>query len=169
MLGYGEIVYARADTLGIHRIKETVPVNRTARWIDANRIQVIAMAGVGFEWSRRGNGKVSEGFVIAYPDLLATQPMLLDLGQLMQPNRRLHIHHVVFEPALHHLVVLVSSVTKAMPGILAHTVQCQDPRPRDLFLVPPQDHPALPRHHVLGDVEAEAAEIAEASGGRAGG
>ncbi len=55
----------------------------------------------------------------------------------------------------------VALVAEAVPGVLAHAMQGEDAGAGNVFLIAPQDHAALAGHHVLGDVEAEAPEIAK--------
>ena len=43
---HAQVVHADADAPGIHRVEEAVAVNRTARRVDANRVQVVGVAGV---------------------------------------------------------------------------------------------------------------------------
>ena len=79
----------------------------------------------------------------------------------MNAERGLQVHHVVFETALNHLIVLVALIAETMPGVLAHTVQRENSGAGNMFLAPPQNHPALAGRDVLGHVEAEAAEVAK--------
>ncbi len=63
--------------------------------------------------------------------------------------------------------MLVSGVAEAVPRVLAHAVQRKYLRARDARLVATEHHAALAGHHVLGHVEAVAAEIAETARARA--
>ena len=57
--------------------------------------------------------------------------------------------------------VVAGLIAEAMPGVLAHAMQRKHFGAGDVFLITPQDHATLAGHDILGDVEAEAAEIAE--------
>lgn len=81
------------------------------------------MAGSAVAW--KPNWQIGERFLIPVPDRLAPLPVGFDAGQLMDADGGLQIHHVVFEAAFDHLVVLVTGVTEAVPGVLAHAVQRQ--------------------------------------------
>jgi hypothetical protein len=60
--------------------------------------------------------------------------------------------------------MLVTLVSKTVPGIFAHAVQRQHSCPRNKRLAAAQAHAALAGHHVLGDIETVAAEVAEGAG-----
>jgi hypothetical protein len=79
----------------------------------------------------------------------------------MYAQRSLQIHHIEFETALNDMIVLVPFVTKAMPGILGHAVQREHFHTRYVLGTPTKNHPTFARNDVLGDIEAEAAEIPE--------
>ena len=82
----------------------------------------------------------------------------------MDADGGLNIHHIVFEAAFDDLVVLVSGIAEAVPGVLAHAVQGEHLYAADVGLVSRQDHPAFAGGDVLGDIEAEAAEVSDGSG-----
>ena len=77
-----------------------------------------------------------------------------ELAQLPQSQRGLDVGHVVLEAGHHDVVVPVSALVVALPGITAHAVQAHDAgaiEKRGLA----REHPALGGREVLGRVEAE--------------
>ena len=73
----------------------------------------------------------------------------------MNAKGRLDIAEVVFEAALHHLVMPVAAIGIAIPGILANPVQAQDSHGLEQGFVMGGYHATLSRRQILGCIKAE--------------
>src|SRR5712691_8869369 len=113
---------------------------------------------------RKDQRKVTEFSMVSLPYLVAPLPVFLDAPELMDSDRRLDIHHIIFVATIDDIVVLVALVAESPPCVFAHAVEREDfdlIRPR---LICRQDHSSLARCHILGHVEAEASKSAECAG-----
>src|SRR5262245_13689495 len=113
----------------------------------------------GRGWQRQG--QILECTLIDLPYLLAPPPVRFHAPQLVDPERRLDIHHVVLEAALDDLVVLIALVGEPFPCILAHPVQREDLEAIRGVFARREDHPPFARRDVLRDVEAETTKLSE--------
>src|SRR6266853_3845702 len=104
---------------------------------------------------------MSKRGVVALPYMKALLPVVLDAADLVHPDRRLQVHHVVFESDFDHLVMLVAFVGKALPRVLRHSVEREhldsfrDPR------VVRQYHAALAGDNILRRVKTKDSAVAE--------
>ncbi len=98
------------------------------------------------------------------PDLCSPAPICFNALQLVNAQRRLQIHHVVFEAGLNDEVVFVAFIAETLPGVLAHAMQSQHLYARQIFFHACQHHTAFAGGYVLGGIETEAAKVAEGTG-----
>ena len=154
-------MHAYADIELGHSLKEPVALETAFRLIDLDRVEVVRMSSGGRGIRGQPDGHVGEEMVVAAPDRLSAPPVSLYPRQLVDADRRLDVHHVVLEPALHHLVVLVALVTETSPGILGHPVKRQHLDACRVHLSAGQHHAPLAGDDVLRHIEAEAAEVAK--------
>ena len=160
-LGHGLVMHAGANARCVHGIEESIAADAAASGVDHYRMEVVSVSGIGLRWDGESNRQLGKPVVVASPQLAAALPVFLNSRQLVQADRCLQIHHVVFEAALDDLVMLVPLVAETVPGVLAHPVQRRHSRPRDARFAAAEDHATLTGPHGLGDIEIFAAEIAK--------
>ncbi len=107
-------------------------------------------------------GLVREGTVVLAHDRATPHLKLLELAQLPQPERRLDVGHVVLEARDQYLVEPAAALVVALPGVAAHAVQTDHPRPRQELRIG-REHPAFASREILRGVEAEGDGIALAA------
>ncbi len=61
---------------------------------------MVGVSGLGLGLGGKIEWEVGECLLVLGPDLAAPQPVLLDAAELMQPDRRLQVRHVVLEAEL---------------------------------------------------------------------
>src|SRR6266851_10063690 len=98
---------------------------------------------------RKCQGEAGEFPLIDGPYFLPTLPIHLNPAELMDPNSRLNVHHVVLVATIDNVVVLVTLITESPPRVFAHAVQGKDFESISMLLVHRQDHSALAGRHVL--------------------
>ena len=59
------------------------------------------------------------------PYLPPPLPVGIHTFELMNPDSRLQIHHVIFKATFRHVIMLMPLITETLPGILGHAMQCQ--------------------------------------------
>ncbi len=110
---------------------------------------------------RRGlERQAREQLVIALPQLPAPLDPAVEPRELNQPERRLDVGHVVFEPGLDRLVVAEPAVGEPLPRTGAQPVQGQSLHPLGDRRGVGEDRAALDRRDVLGGVEGEGGHVA---------
>src|SRR5690349_22967849 len=124
---------------------------------------MIGVPGARLRRNRQCNGKVRKSLQVSCPNSLTMLPSRLHPPQLVDSKRRLNVHHVVFESALDDVIMLVAVIAEALPGILAHPVEPEDPYTLDVLLSPCEDHAPLASRKIFSHIEAEATEIPDDS------
>ena len=114
--------------------------------------------------ARRAEWGAVERVLVPIPNNAPPLPGGFDALQLMNPNRGLQIHHVVFETSLDDTVMLVALVAKATPGIFGHAVQRQDLDLFHGFNGISDHHATLAGSDIFRNVEAETTEFAKRPG-----
>ena len=125
MLGNGQVVHAGPDPARVHAFDELIPRDAAPLLLDHDGIQVMSVACIDGRVCGKAERETSKLSLVLAPYLAPQKPVALHPRKLVDAQCRLQVHHVVLETALHHLVVLVALVTKTVPGIFAHAVQCQ--------------------------------------------
>ena len=82
----------------------------------------------------------------------------------MNTQRRLQIHHVVFEAGFDDVVMLVALIAETLPGVFAHPMQRQHLDAREVVFITRQDHAAFAGRNILRRIETETTEISEGAG-----
>jgi len=123
MFRYNHVMYADTDIFSIDSVEKFVAADPCFGFIYQNGVQVISMNCIRFGVRGQSNRQIRKCFVLALPNLLPPLPIRSNSFHLMKADRSLQIHHIVFKTDFHHLVVLVTRVSEAVPSIFAHTVQ----------------------------------------------
>ena len=99
-----------------------------------------------------------EGCAVALDDAAAQDVHLLQAVQLLQPDGRGDVGHVVLEAGHHHVVAPAPLATVPFPGVAVHAVQAGDHAFFHQFGTA-GEHAALGRGQVLGGVEGKGRRV----------
>ena len=121
------------------------------------------MLAVTGKRSGQKNRQVLESVVVCMPDFLSSLPIAIEARQLVDAQRCLQVHHVVFESGFHYLVMFVSFIGEAFPGIAAEPVQTECLDAGGVFVVVGDGHAPFAGDDVFGHVETVAANGAESA------
>src|SRR5262245_59244586 len=159
MLADAQVMHTRADAPCSQRVEKLVAANPATLLIDERSVEMMRVAGIrlGIAWKCESGSP--EPLLVRVPDLATPDPVRLDTAQLMDSDRGLEIHHVVFEAGRDNVVVLVADIAEPLPRVLRHPVESQHLHSVGKAAVLGDHHSALARRHVLCRVEAETADV----------
>src|SRR6476469_6256759 len=123
MFGHTHVMHAYTDIFSIDSVEKLVAADSCFGFIYQNGVQVISMNCIRFWVGGQSNRQIRKCFVVALPNLLPPLPIRSNSFHLMNADRSLQIHHIVFKTDSHHFVVLVTRGSESLPSIFAHTVQ----------------------------------------------
>src|SRR6202165_1832615 len=118
------------------------------------------MHRVGLFGRRPLTREICKDLIVAFPYLPATLEPGRELGQLLKPDRCLHVSHVVLEPRLGHFVMAVSMIVEPRPSVCAQPMQSQNARSVGNLLLVRAEHAPLDSGQIFCHVKAEAARAA---------
>ena len=120
------------------------------------------MASVAhLSWSGRGQveGHTLQCLLVPAPLGVAQPQVLLHPGELVQPQRRLQVHHVVLEARDDARVVVVTGGREPLPGVGIDPMEPEYTHAGGQRAVIRHRHPSFARDDVLRGVEGEAGHV----------
>src|SRR5260370_39942574 len=146
---HAAVVHTRTDILLMQTLDELVAIDPATSPVDHQRARVPAVDRVRLVWSGQADRQISKSFVIGLPEFISSLQVLFDPRQLVNADGSLQIHHIVLEARKYHLVVLITFIRKALPGVLTHAMKSINPKLVGEFLIVGRDHAALAGDHIL--------------------
>ena len=122
MLGQCQVVNPNADAQARHAVQQAVPID-SCTVSDQHGVEVVRMPGSRSGLERKLQRRIGQGVAIHGPDVAAPFPVAFYTRKLVDPERGLQVHHVVFETAFDDGVVLESGVAEALPSIRTHAME----------------------------------------------
>ena len=161
----GKVVNSHPDLLVGQLSHELIPGDTQLFQPQQQRIEMQAVTRIRSRRRWQNRRQLDKRRVVLPPNRPPPFPMELHFRQLVNSNGGLQVHHVIFEPAFHYLVMPIAFVGKTLPGITAHAVQREDLHPAQSLRSARQNHPAFTTGHILGHIKTETTDVAERSAG----
>src|SRR5262249_8734286 len=120
------IMHTNPDVLGSHISDKLVTRQPSPLRIYQYGIEMIGVARPLIRLRRKSQGEAGEFPLIGLPYFFSTLPVHIDAAKLIDPDRCLDVHHVVFIATIDDVVVLETLITEAAPRVFAHSVQGKD-------------------------------------------
>lgn len=152
------------DVRPSHLLEKLIAADSQPVSVQQQRVEMVGMLDVVGHRSGQKNRQVLESVVVSMPDSLSLAPVAIDARQLVDAQRGLQVHHVVLEACFHHLVMFVTFIGKAFPGVAAEPVQAECLDAGGVFVAVGDGHAPFAGDDVLGHVEGKTADVAERAG-----